>query len=144
MFFYYYNYIYIFKFLLVSCNISTNYSNILFPILIHNILFSCEVIVCYSTRLILLKILTVSCIIRVSNRYYLLIKVHYNIVIKILTFPLKPALCSRRASGAVKAGVPAVEDKKSSVPSNSLQTPRSAIWMRPLSLRSKLAGLISR
>ena len=80
----------------------------------------------------------------------------------------------RRASGAMKAGVPAVFDNKASDPSNSLHTPKSAIcvkkkeishfwkpschgkletkmatlpsctWTWPLSPSSKLDGLISR
>jgi hypothetical protein len=61
-----------------------------------------------------------------------------------ITLPLNADLLSPRASGAVKAGVPAVFDKKASEPLNSLQTPKSAIWTRSDSLRSKFAGLISR
>lgn len=63
---------------------------------------------------------------------------------KFLTLPLNPALCSPNASGAVKAGVPTVDDKNASEPLNSLQTPKSAICIRPDSLNNKFAGFISR
>ena len=65
-----------------------------------------------------------------------------------LTFPdhgSSPGLCAR-LSGGVKAGVPAVLVRKASLPSNSSETPKSAILTRPsLAVqRRRLDGLMSR
>lgn len=60
-----------------------------------------------------------------------------------LTFPLKPWASSFIISGAMKAGVPAVHDRRASAPSNSLLTPKSAILTWPLSPSSRLDGLMS-
>jgi len=59
-----------------------------------------------------------------------------------LTFPLN--CLPWRASGAMNAGVPAVEFNAASDPWNSLQTPKSAIWTLPSSPSNKFAGFISR
>lgn len=51
-----------------------------------------------------------------------------NLCMKMIrTFPLKCLAFGSKASGAVKAGVPAVEFNLASDPSNSLHTPKSAI-----------------
>lgn len=59
------------------------------------------------------------------------------------TFPLKLCSCSVIISGAMKAGVPAVLDSSASVPSNSLLTPKSAIFRCPSSPSRRLEGLMS-
>ncbi|KAE9543844.1 hypothetical protein AGLY_001968, partial [Aphis glycines] len=51
--------------------------------------------------------------------------------------PLYVFVDGSSTSGAVNAGVPALELNKSSLPSNSLQTPRSAIFTRPFASINK-------
>ncbi len=72
-------------------------------------------------------------------------KLHFS---PFLTFPdhgSSPGLWAR-LSGGVKAGVPAVLVRKASLPSNSSETPKSAILTRPsLAVqRRRLDGLMSR